>query len=143
MMKMFAIGAAALAVASLASAASAASPADGLWRAESGGGVIELHECGDALCGRLADSTGLRLNPLIKDDSNPKPELRDRLIHGMDILHGFHGGPTEWTNGRIYNPNSGKTYTGSLKLLDPDHIKLSGCLVFPLCKSQVWRRIPE
>ena len=143
MIKMFVLGAAALAVVSLSAVASAATPADGLWRAESGGGVIELHECGDALCGRLSDSTGLRLNPFIKDDANPKPELRDHLIHGMDILHGFHGGPTEWTNGRIYNPNSGKTYTGSLKLLDADHIKLSGCLVYPLCKSQVWRRIPE
>lgn len=141
MMKSFVIGAAVIALA--AAPALAATPADGLWRAESGGGVIELHECGDALCGRLADSNGLRLNPFIKDDANPKPELRERLIHGMDILHGFKGGNGEWTNGRIYNPGSGKTYTGSLKLLDADHIKLSGCLVFPLCKSQVWRRIPE
>lgn len=143
MMKMFVFGAAAFLAVSVWTVASAATPADGLWRAETGGGVIELHECGDALCGRLSDSSGLRANPLIKDNANPKLELRDRLIHGMDILHGFKGGPTEWTNGRIYNPGSGKTYTGSLKLLDPDHIKLSGCLVYPLCKSQVWRRISE
>ncbi len=143
MIKMVVIGAAALAWAAGPLLAFAGTPADGLWRAESGGGVIELHACGDALCGRVSDSNDLKLNPLLKDNANPKAELRYRFIRGMDILHGFKGGPVQWTNGRIYNPGNGKTYTGSLTLLDPDHIKLSGCLIYPLCKSQVWRRIPE
>lgn len=143
MKTMVVVAIAALAWVAASAFASAATPADGLWRAETGGGVIELHECGDALCGRVADSNGLRMNPFLKDSANPKAELRDRAIRGMDILHGFKGGPVEWSNGRIYNPGNGKTYTGSLTLLDPDHVKLSGCLVFPLCRSQVWRRIPE
>lgn len=143
MLKMCVSGAAALILAAVSTLAFAGTPIDGMWRAASGGGVIELHECGDALCGRVIDSDGLRAKPDLRDDSNPKPELRDRPIRSLDILHGFKGGPTEWTNGRIYNPASGKTYTGTIKLLAPDRLRLSGCVVFPLCGSQVWRKIVD
>ncbi len=118
-------------------------PLDGLWRTASGAGVIELYGCGTDLCGRLADSKGLKLNPDLKDDDNPDPTLRDRPLRGMDILHGFKGGPRVWTHGRIYNPNNGKTYVGQLKVLAPDRIKVSGCVVYPLCGSQVWRRTAQ
>ena len=47
-----------------------------------------------------------------------------------------------WSGGRIYNPDNGKTYVGDLRLLDPTRLKVTGCLVRPLCGSQVWRRAP-
>jgi uncharacterized protein (DUF2147 family) len=121
--------------------AHAASPADGLWQAGSGGGVIEIHDCGDALCGRVIDSTDLRANPDLRDDANHEPSLRSRLVKGLDILLGFKGGPKEWTGGRIYDPANGHTYHANLKLLAPDRLKVTGCLILPLCGAQVWRKI--
>jgi uncharacterized protein (DUF2147 family) len=126
-----------------AHAAGAATPAEGFWQAGSGGAVIEVHSCGDALCGRVVDSDGLRVNPFLTDDANKDPALRGRSVKGLDILQGFRGGPRVWTGGRIYNPNDGKVYDAEVMLLAPDRLKVKGCLVFPLCGAQVWRKAPN
>jgi uncharacterized protein (DUF2147 family) len=124
----------------VAHAAGAASPVEGFWQAGSGGAVIEVHGCGDALCGRVVDSDDLRNNPYLTDDANKDPALRSRAVKGLDILQGFRGGPRVWTGGVIYNPNDGRVYHAEVKLLAPDRLKITGCLVFPLCGAQVWRK---
>jgi uncharacterized protein (DUF2147 family) len=77
----------------------------------------------------------------LRDDNNRHPELRSRRLKGLDIFHGFRGGPDVWTDGRIYNPDDGRTYRGTLRLIAPDRVKVTGCLIFPLCGSQTWRRV--
>jgi uncharacterized protein (DUF2147 family) len=129
-------------------AGGAATPAEGFWQAGSGGAIIEVHSCGDALCGRVVDSDDLRNNPYLTDDANRDPALRSRSVKGMDILQGFkpqpfNGGQKVWTGGRIYNPDDGKTYHAEVKLLAPDRLKVTGCLIFPLCGAQVWRKAPN
>ncbi len=32
------------------------------------------------------------------------------------FLSGFSGGPTQWKGGRVYNPDDGGTYKGTIKL---------------------------
>lgn len=115
-------------------------PIEGSWLAASGGGVIELHRCGEALCGAITDSEDLRGNPDLRDLRDRRPELRSRRVKGLDILHGFRGGPDVWTDGRIYSPSDGRTYRASLRLTAPDTLRVTGCVVFPLCGSQTWTR---
>jgi uncharacterized protein (DUF2147 family) len=124
-------------------AAAAAAPAEGFWQAGSGGAVIEVHSCGEALCGRVVDSDDLRNHPYLTDDANRNPALRGRPVKGLDILEGFKGGPKVWTGGHIYNPDDGRVYHAELKLLAPDRLKVTGCLIFPLCGAQVWRKAPN
>jgi uncharacterized protein (DUF2147 family) len=124
-------------------ASSNAAPAEGFWQAGSGGAIIQVHSCGEALCGRVVDSDDLRNNPYLTDDANADPALRGRPVKGMDILQGFKGGPKVWTGGHIYNPDDGKVYHAEVKLLAPDRLKVTGCLVFPLCGAQVWRKAPN
>jgi uncharacterized protein (DUF2147 family) len=64
-------------------------------------------------------------------------------VKGLDILQGFRGGPRVWKGGHIYNPNDGKVYDAEVMLLAPDRLKVKGCLVFPLCGAQVWRKAPS
>lgn len=47
-----------------------------------------------------------------KDDQNPDVKLRSRSRLGLQILSGlkYNAGDKEWQGGRIYDPNSGKTY---------------------------------
>ena len=116
----------------------AASPAEGLWRTPTRGGLVEIAACGDALCGRLFTSDGIRADPGLKDTENRDPALRGRTLKDLPMLQGFTGGPTEWKGGKVYNPEDGGTYKGTIKLTAPDRLKLTGCIVFPLCKSQVW-----
>jgi uncharacterized protein (DUF2147 family) len=129
------------ALAAVGAASASPLPIEGFWRARSGGGIIELHRCGDALCGRISDSDDLKTNPDLRDDNNKHAELRSRQLKGLDIFHGFRGGPDDWTDGRIYNPNDGRTYRGELKLVNPNKVLVTGCLVFPLCGAQTWKRV--
>ncbi|HQE50718.1 MAG TPA: DUF2147 domain-containing protein [Prolixibacteraceae bacterium] len=47
-----------------------------------------------------------------KDTNNPDPKLRSRSKLGLQILSGlqFNAGKSQWDNGRIYDPENGKTY---------------------------------
>ena len=129
-----------LAALAAASPAWAASPAEGLWRTPAHGGLVEIAACGEALCGRLVTSAGIRADPGLKDTQNRNPALRGRTLKDLPMLQGFTGGPTEWKGGTVYNPEDGGTYKGTIKLTGPDTLKLTGCIIFPLCKSQVWTR---
>ncbi len=46
------------------------------------------------------------------DDKNPDPKLATRPVMGLKLFWGFHYDPKDeqWTDGRIYDPKSGKTY---------------------------------
>ena len=118
-----------------------ASPLDGLWRTPEDGGIVRLYDCGDGVCGKVVDSEALKRDPAMPDRYNKDPALRTRTIKGLEIVHHVVGGPQEWKGGSVYNPNDGGTYRGSLKLVGPDTLKLTGCIIFPLCKSQTWTRV--
>ena len=118
----------------------AAAQPTGTWRTPIGGEVT-IEACGKALCGRLVSSPLLKTNPDLRDQKNPDPNLRDRRLKGIMILTSFTGGPTKWSNGRIYNAEDGRTYSGSIALVSPTTLTLRGCLVAFLCRSQTWTRI--
>jgi uncharacterized protein (DUF2147 family) len=123
-----------------AAPAFAASPL-GMWKTPVREGRVELYTCGSALCGKVAGSPRLTADPNAKDTLNSNASLRDRPIKGLVFLTGFNGGPTEWKGGKVYNPEDGKTYSGTITLVNDDTLKLRGCVVFPLCKTQVWSRV--
>lgn len=130
-----------LAVAGVMAGPALAADPTGLWQTPTRSGQVEISKCGTALCGRLVSSEGLKADPALKDVNNPNAAQRDRPLKGLTILSGFSGGPQEWTGGSIYNAEDGKTYSGSITLDGADTLKLKGCIVVPLCKTQTWTRI--
>ncbi len=134
---------AALAAVAMLSAApvQVAAPIEGLWRTPEHNGEVAISACGAALCGRIVTSDRIKADPTIADVKNKDQALRSRPLKDLPMLQGFTGGPLQWKGGAVYNPEDGGTYKGSLKLVDADTLKLTGCIVFPLCKSEVWKRI--
>ncbi|WP_408590432.1 DUF2147 domain-containing protein [Novosphingobium sp.] len=129
---------------SLAGAAPvAAKPEDaiGRWATATRHGVVEITACGSSICGRLVDSENLRTNPDMRDFRNKAAEQRNRPIKGLLMLSGFTRSANGWDGGSVYNPEDGGTYSGTITIGDADTLKLKGCIVWPLCKSQVWKRI--
>lgn len=124
----------------LAAGSAAASPASGRWRTAEDGGVVEVSDCGVSVCGRVVSSKRIVADPMIKDVYNKNPALRDRLIKGVALFEDMHGGPAVW-KGRVYNPADGGTYSGTVTLIDAGTLKLRGCIIFPLCKTQTWTRL--
>ena len=67
--------------------------------------------------------------------------MRTRPILGLKLLANFiDKGAGKWENGKIYNPEDGKTYNSKIEVADPKTLKVSGC-VFIFCKTQVWTRV--
>jgi uncharacterized protein (DUF2147 family) len=114
----------------------------GDWKTPEHNGVVRISQCdGDALCGKLVDGDDLRADPDVRDTRNQDPAKRARLMKGLTLFDGVKGGPTEWTGGSLYNPEDGKTYHGSIKLVDANTLKLTGCVFAPFCRSQTWTRL--
>lgn len=127
------------------SASPALAGVEGLWSTVDGKSRVAISRCGDKFCGQIVwlkepdDDTG---NPKT-DINNEDDKLKSRPILGMKLLHSFKvSGEVSWDNGKIYNPEDGKTYSSSMKLVEPEVLEVKGC-VFIFCKSQVWNRVAE
>ena len=121
-----------------AAPALAASPLGG-WKTPTG--TVELYNCGAQMCGKVTGGPKISANPDLRDAKNKNEALRGRKLMGLVFLTGFSGGPKEWTGGKIYNPDDGNTYQGTITLVDDHTLHLRGCVVFPLCKTQTWTRL--
>ncbi len=83
----------------------------GKWKIE-GGSIIEIYQDGDHFYGKIykrAEHPISNLNGL--DNKNPKKELQNRPLLGMNILNNLSFKKGVLTGGTIYNADSGKTYT--------------------------------
>jgi uncharacterized protein (DUF2147 family) len=136
---------AALALMTTAAPAWAADPVEGDWLSEGGRAKVRLAPCAaaaDRLCGTivsLKEPNGASGAPQ-RDDNNPDPKLRSRTIVGLPFLRDFRRAePGRWTGGKIYDPESGKTYDSKLRLNPNGTMKLEGC-VLVICRAQTWRR---
>lgn len=134
---------AALAGAAFGSGAQASElgPIAGAWRTQVDRGEVRFEACGDKICGRLITSDRLKAFPDQLDVHNHDKALRARPLKGALIAQGFSGGPTAFSGGTVYDPAGGGTYSGRIALTGPDKLRLTGCIVPPLCRSQTWTRI--
>lgn len=122
-----------------AAPALAADPAEGEWFNQGGSAKVRIAPCaGGKLCGTI---TWLRApNENAKDVNNPDPALKTRSIRGMQMLWGFKSSaPGKWTGGKIYDPNSGKTYDSKFSVNPNGTLKLEGCILM-VCQAQTWKR---
>ncbi len=125
----------------LGASSAAAADATGLWQTPTNGGQVEIAHCGNSLCGKLVSSNQIKTNPAVKDERNKDEGQRGRTLKNLQMLYDFTGGPTKWTGGKVYNPDDGGTYSGTIELLNDNQMKLKGCIVAPFCKTQVWNRV--
>ena len=113
----------------------------GNW-ANPSGSVIQIYRCGATLCAKLiaisADS------PTRVDANNPDTALRNRPLCGLTIGKGFEpSGPDRAQGGKLYDPESGKTYTGTMTR-DGNKLKLRGYVGIPLFgRTETWTRAPD
>lgn len=113
----------------------------GLWRTPvDGGGLVRISRCGTDICGVVVDSPRLRSNPDQRDVRNRDATRRDRRLRGLAMLRASPTGPGRWGDGWVYNPEDGRTYRGSIEQLPDGRLRLRGCVVAPLCRTQIWER---
>lgn len=136
--------AAGMAMAAPAFAAESRAELSGRWATEGFGSIVQFWPCPTAprdMCGRMiwlwapAPEGRPRL-----DRQNPDPMLRSRQLVGIEIVGGLREtAPGIWTGGRLYNPDDGRTYTGTVRLRG-GLLELKGCALNVVCRNQTWRR---
>ena len=136
----------AITLSGFASASHAAAPdIAGRWATQGFGSIVAFAPCvadPAAWCGRIiwlwapSDASG---RPR-RDVRNPDAAERFRPLVGVQIVEGLHDvSPGVWSQGRVYNPEDGRTYTGSVQLRGRT-LELRGCALKVVCQTQIWRR---
>lgn len=79
------------------------------------------------------------------DKNNPEPKLQSRKVMGLQILKDFSFDPEEdeWSEGTIYNPASGKTYSCYMKFESANSLKIRGYIGkawMGLGKTAIWTK---
>lgn len=82
------------------------------------------------------------------DRLNPEEKLRSRKLIGLKLLNDFvyDASESEWNNGTIYNPATGKTYNAFIKLDGPDKLHIRGYIGaswMGLGKTVYWTRLKK
>ncbi len=124
-----------VAVAMLGIAAAPPAPLTGRWLTVEGKALVEIGTCGGQICGRIAKVLKPRPGGAAVDVNNPDERLRGRPIDGIMILSGFTADGDRW-KGRIYDPESGRTYRSEL-IRAGSVLKVKGC-IGPFCRTQEW-----
>jgi uncharacterized protein (DUF2147 family) len=113
----------------------------GRWLTQEKDGWIAIKIVGDSLIGSIAGSPSDDEEREF-DDLNPDPALRSRPLQGLAIMTGFeYEGDGRWSGGKVYDPNSGKTYKCTLTQLDADTLRIRGYIGVSLFgRSETWTR---
>ena len=77
------------------------------------------------------------------DSQNPDAKLRSRPRLGLVFMQGFkYDDDNKWDDGKIYDPESGKTYSCYMKMESANTMEVKGYIGFSLIgKSQSWTRV--
>lgn len=118
----------------------------GVWTNSEKKATFEIYKCGDKLCGRIVSLT-IPNDPKTgrpkTDSQNPDPKLRSRPRLGLVFMQGFeYDEDNKWDDGKIYDPETGKTYSCYMKMENANTMEVKGYIGFSLIgKSQTWTRI--
>ncbi len=76
------------------------------------------------------------------DRRNPNPDLHTRPIVGLQFMNDFvFAGNARWADGKIYDPESGKTYKCKLTLAAHNRLEVRGFVGISLLgRTEIWTR---
>jgi uncharacterized protein (DUF2147 family) len=105
-------------------APAAAQDVSGTWLRDTGASKVRFAKCGEAMCGTIS---------WLKDPSGPA-KLGQRIFYDMKP-----NGTGKWS-GSAFNPEDGKTYSGTMSLAG-DTLTTAGCVFGGMiCRTVKWSR---
>ncbi len=129
-----------LAIAALAtmasSTATAADQSFGVWRNPSNSVHVKAEPCADRMCGVV-----IWANDKAKADAR---RGGTKELVGSELFRDFRQQKPGLWRGKVFVPDICKTFSGTIRIVDPDTLEGKGCLLGRVgCKSQVWRRLKD
>jgi len=117
----------------------------GTWTNADKEAKFEIYECGTKLCGKIAwiKNPNQEDGKPKLDQNNPDASLKNRPIMGMEFMKNFEQNEKDkWDNGTIYDPQSGKTYSCYIRVIDKNKIEVKGYIGLSVIgRSQIWTRV--
>lgn len=112
----------------------------GAWITQDGESLVQIARCAESVCGTLEWFPELETatSPVL-DRNNPDDALKTRELKGIKIIYDFKETSKGWRKGRIYDPETGKTYKSKLTRIDSQSLRVEGC-VGPICKKFIWAK---
>jgi uncharacterized protein (DUF2147 family) len=104
---------------------------------------IQIYSVGDKFYGKIIWLGKSTLNGKERVDiENPDKAKRTQKIVGLQILSGFEfNGSDAWSDGKIYDPKSGKTYSCTITFKDNTTIKVRGYIGISLLgRTETWTK---
>jgi uncharacterized protein (DUF2147 family) len=124
-------------------------PADqviGFWLTSDGKAKIQVYKAGDKYFGKIVAGKDLyeaNGQDLKRDVKNSSPSKRDRTIKDMVILNNFQYKDGVWSEGTIYDPTNGSTYSCKIKLTG-NKLEIRGYVGISLFgRTEIWHRSAE
>ncbi len=118
----------------------------GVWEPSHGKAKVKIDKIGDKYYGKIVwlqtpndEETG---EPKV-DKNNPDENLRNTPLRGYRILKDFtYTGKDEWTEGTIYDPENGNTYSSTIKMTDENTLDIRGYIgISALGRTDIWKRL--
>jgi len=117
----------------------------GLWEPSNGKARVKVEKIGSKYYGKIV---WLRepIDPQTKqpkvDKNNPDESMRSVPLKGYRMLKDFVFNGGEWTDGTIYDPESGSTYSCVITVKDENTLDIRGYVgVKALGRTDVWKRV--
>ena len=90
---------------------------------------VLIYPCGEKACGKITWAW----------EESPPGIAEKKPLVGQAIFTGLAREVNQRWEGRIYNPEDGRSYSSNVALLTSLTLEVNGCVMM-FCKRQVWRR---
>ena len=101
----------------------------GVWESEEKNLQIEMFEKGGEFFGRMIyfKCSSEEIMRTVEDIENPNRALVNRKLLGLTLVtHLAYQGDNVWDNGKIYDPNSGRTFEARIQLSGSESATVRG-----------------
>lgn len=118
----------------------------GIWEPSHGKAKIKIEKIGSKYYGKivwLKEPNDPETEKPKVDKNNPDESMRTTPLRGYRILKDFvYTDKKEWSEGTIYDPENGSTYSSTIKMKDDNTIEIRGFIgVSALGRTDVWKRL--
>jgi len=118
----------------------------GIWEPSHGKAKVKIEKIGTKYYGKivwLKEPIDAETKKPKVDKNNPDEKMRSTPLRGYRILKDFqYTDKNEWTEGTIYDPENGNTYSCIIKMTDMNTLDIRGFIgVSVLGRTDIWKRL--
>jgi len=118
----------------------------GVWEPSNGRARVKVEKIGSKYYGKivwLKEPNDPKSGLPKTDMNNPDANLRNVPLKGYRMLKDFvYQENNQWSEGTIYDPLNGSTYSCTIKMTDPNTLEIRGYIgVSAFGRTDVWKRL--